>query len=64
MQLLLVDNVATLYHEKREHRLAHIEAMSPVVVGNPSVAFTDRVHESHQHLGTYEHFTYLLNQAV
>lgn len=52
-----VATTAALYHEKCEHRLAHIEAMSPVVVGNPSIAFTDRIHESHQHLETYGHFT-------
>lgn len=61
---MLVANTAVLYHEKCEHGLAHIEAVSPVVVGNPSIAFTDWVHESHQHLETYEHFAYVLNQAV
>lgn len=41
MHLVLVANTAALYHEKCEHRLAHIEAVSPVVVSNLSVAFTD-----------------------
>lgn len=64
MHLVLVANTAELYHEECEHRLAHIEAVSPVVVGNPSIAFTDWVDKSHQYLGTDEYTTYLLNQAV
>lgn len=64
MHLVIGANTASLYHEKREHRLTHVEAMSPVVVGNLPIAFTDWVHESHQHLKTYEHFAYFLNQAV
>lgn len=38
------------YHEQSEHGLSDVEAVSPVVVRDPSVAFTHRIHEPHQHL--------------
>lgn len=48
-------------HQQREHCLANVEAVSPVVVGDPPVPFTDRVHEPHQDLQTH---TTLLSSCV
>lgn len=39
-------------HQQREHGLSHVKSMSPVVVGDPPVAFTQRVNEPHQSLQT------------
>lgn len=44
------------YHEECEHGLAHVEAVPPVMVGDPSVTFTDRVHKPHQGLETNKCF--------
>ena len=41
------------YHQQGEHGLPHVEAVPPVVVGDPAVALTQRVHESHQRLRTH-----------
>lgn len=38
------------YHEQCEHGLRHVEAMAPVVVGDPPVPFAHREQEPHQHL--------------
>lgn len=38
------------YHQKCEHGLCNIEAMTPVVIGDLSIALADRVNKSHQHL--------------
>ena len=37
-------------HQQGKHGLSHVESVSPVVVGDPPVAFTQRVHEPHQGL--------------
>lgn len=44
---------ALTYHQQGEHGLAHVEAMPPVVIGDPAVAFAQRVHEPHQGLQTH-----------
>lgn len=38
------------HHQQGEHGLSHVESVSPVVVGDPPVAFTERVYELHQGL--------------
>lgn len=38
------------YKEQRKHGLSHIEAMSPVVVGDVAVSLADRIHPSCQGL--------------
>lgn len=37
-------------HQQGEHGLSDVESVSPVVVGDPPVAFTERVDEPHQGL--------------
>ena len=41
------------YHQQGEHGLPHVEAVPPVVVGDPAVALTQGIHEAHQGLRTY-----------
>lgn len=38
------------HHEQREHGLGHIEAVAPVVVGDPPVPFAHGEQEPHQDL--------------
>ena len=38
------------HHEQREHGLRHVEAVAPVVVGDPAVAFAHGEQEPHQDL--------------
>ncbi len=37
-------------HQQGEHSLSDVESVPPVVVGDPPVAFTERVYEPHQGL--------------
>ena len=41
------------YHQQGEHGLPHVEAVPPVVVGDPAVALTQGIHEAHQGLRTH-----------
>lgn len=43
------------YHQQGEHGLPHVEAVPPVVVGDPAVALAQGVHEPHQRLWTHAH---------
>lgn len=43
------------YHQQGEHGLPHVEAVPPVVVGDPAVALTQGIHEPHQNLRTHAH---------
>ena len=45
------------YHQQGEHGLPHVEAVPPVVVGDPAVALAQGIHEPHQGLRTHTQHT-------